>query len=169
MVWKLVHILMFAGQMVLTMLTLMVLYMTMAIFDTDGGIDGLAGLFFFHPVSALLCAFVTVVICTLAGLFIRLHPRVFRWWTRFFFLDPMLIVFGFILVLLSAGFTEIRSIEGPEGPVAREVPNAYMFLSGWFLLAFGLMHLFPPYVMLEWLTRTGERVYTFVRKVKSAR
>lgn len=169
MVRKVMHILLFVGQLALTMATLMILYMTMAIFDTEGGIDGLAGLIFFHPISAMLCALVTVVICGLAGLFIRLNPKVFRWWTRYFFLDFILIVFGFVLVLLSASFTEIRTVEGPDGPITREVPNAYMFLSGWFLLAFGLMHLFPPHFLLEWLMRTAERIHSFLRKVRSVR
>lgn len=169
MVRKTIHIILFVIQAGFSMLTLLLLYLSFALFDPGIAHKGLLSMFFIQPPRAMLFSGITVLICTLAGLYLRLNRTAFRWWTRHFYLALLLIFFGFVCILLSGSgsFADVYVQQTASGEVRREVPDAYMFLSGWFILTFGMMHLFPPYAMLEWITRIAERIRMFAAAWKN--
>lgn len=162
---RLAHLIFFVLQAGLTLLMLMLLYMSLVIFDADSGMKGLAALLFLQPLQALLFSLITILVCTLAGLFIRLNRRAFAWWTKYFYLSLLLIIAGFILVLAGTGpLAQEVLVAGESGLRSRVLPDTTVFLSGWFLLAFGMLHLFPPRFILEWAGRMSDRI-RYIRSI----
>ncbi|MFZ6013710.1 MAG: hypothetical protein ACOYXT_25450 [Bacteroidota bacterium] len=134
-------------QMIVAFLVTFSLYMMLAISDYTGGIDKFAGLMVIQPVLGAIFAVLTVVICFIIGLPIRVISTVRHWWIARTFVPVLGIAFGLILLILSylspwrGSVSEIA--DGFE--LQQEIPNLTLVLSGWFATTFFILHTFPPF------------------------
>lgn len=143
---KLFSLLVVFIQIALTFTTLFVIYMLLAILDYQGGFDSFFGLIIVQPIIAIIVSVLTVIICFVIGLPIRLNSSVKSWWTRHFYLSILSVLIGILLIILSLlpYFSETVSIVEDEVEQIKQVPNVLLFGCGWFITAFSLLHTFPP-------------------------
>lgn len=147
---KLKKILKFATilfQIGLTVFTLLVYYMIMGMLNFTGGVDEMFGLMIFQPIMAFVLAFITMLICGLLGLPIRIHKKLNNWWRGHFYTAPAIVLVGLVLGIFSFFFMEQSEfeIDGMLQTVAH--PNTECLVLSWFLMAFGLLHVYPPYMI----------------------
>ncbi|HEU4470182.1 MAG TPA: hypothetical protein VFR58_03790 [Flavisolibacter sp.] len=110
-------------------------------------IDMIAGIGFliFQPILGLIVSLITIVICLVAGLPIRLVKRIREFWISNPFLPVIGAIAGLILLVLSfnSSFAELNEVAlGPE-TIEKETPDTMLSLIGWFLTAFSLLHFYP--------------------------
>ncbi|MDR1455248.1 MAG: hypothetical protein LBJ01_06320 [Tannerella sp.] len=140
-------ILTFTVQAVLTFVVLCCIYMLLALFDSSFGLDGLVGLAFIQPVFAVLFSLLTLVVCGIAGLPVRLCGKIRRWWISRIYISLAGVACGWMLLVLSVmpAFMETKSADGgPLTEAVSQTPHPVLAVSGWLLTAFFLLHLFPP-------------------------
>ena len=131
-------------QSIATCAILLPLYIVLALLDYNGGFPSFIG-FILQPLIGLLLSIITILVCTIIGLAIRVVNRINSWWIR----RPFIPITGFIiattLILLSflPSVRETISYMDGEYPIQKEVPNETMILAGWFLLAFCILHFYP--------------------------
>lgn len=129
------------------MTVLWVVYMICAALDSEGGIDGLAALFF-QALIAPVFGGITLIMVGVAGLPIRLVRTIRNAWLK----RPVIAFFtlgtGLLLVVLSILLSSETDVVLDGGVRGRKVlPNIPMILVGWFLTAFGAFHLITPYLI----------------------
>ena len=146
---RLLTIFIFIFQLVLTFVLMFCVYMVFALLDYQSGIDGLVGLPLFQPVFATIISIVTISLCFVAGLPIRLHRGVREWWVRYYYIAIIGIVAGFVLLALSLlpQFQMTVLTDGQD--VTKQIPNIGFVMTGWFILAFSTLHLFPPEIIIK--------------------
>ena len=141
-------------------------YMVIAVLDSEWGFDGIVGLFFQLLWAGLISA-LTIVVCLVIGLPIRILPSVRHWWGNRIFIPLLLILIGIALFVLAHqpdNMTVVRvddlvapdDIEVPE----KLVPHLGYVAAGWFLSAFGVLHLFPPERWMESVQSYLTRAWT---------
>jgi hypothetical protein len=140
------HLLLLAVQAGITFVALLSSYLLLALLDYRGGFPAFIGLVTFQPVLGAILSLATISICVVVGLPLRL-TALGSWWRQrgYLALGGALAgggVLGFFL--LSAGATEAAGTGGPSALVVAG--------SGWFLLAFSLLHVFPPDTWLHRLS-----------------
>lgn len=124
--------------------------MLASIYDYQGGFDNFVGLTLFHPLWAIILSGLSVFLCLIVGLPIRLSKRVNAYWSSRLAIPILLFVIGLTLLLLSfVYFQEVYYV--PEG--TRVILNRVMASIGWFTAIFSLVHLFPPKSMLKFMER----------------
>jgi len=125
--------------------------MFFALLDNDFGFDGLFGFIVFQPIFALILSGLTILVCLIAGLPIRLNSKLNYWWTTNFYIAIIGTVFGLTLLLLALLpiFREpvIYNLDGE--PTLKQIPNSILSISGWLLTAFSLLHIYPPRQLTE--------------------
>ncbi|MDR1667777.1 MAG: hypothetical protein LBS03_08845 [Bacteroidales bacterium] len=121
------------------------IYMIFALLDSDFGIDGLVGLIIIQPVLGCIISALTVVVCFIIGLPLHFNRRINRWWKKHFYLSIIMLFAGLLALLLSLfpSFVEETKIMTDGYDTVKNVPNSYLSLSGWFLTAFSILHLYP--------------------------
>lgn len=133
-------------QVVLTFVATVCVYMVYALLDSDFGFDGLFGLVIIQPIVGAILSLLTICLCSLVGLPIRLNKNLNRWWTTHFYISILGVVCG--VTFLALAFlpnlqgTVATQIEGQE--TIKHIPDFSLAISGWFLTAFSLLHLYPP-------------------------
>lgn len=133
-------------QVALTFVATVCIYMVYALFDSDFGFDGLFGLVIIQPIIGAILSLLTIFLCLLAGLPIRLNKNLNHWWTTHFYISLLGAVCG--LIFLALAFlpnlqdTVTTQIDGQE--TIKHIPNSFLAYTGWFLTAFSLLHLYPP-------------------------
>ena len=156
---KVFKLLTIAFQIGITLISMFILYMLFAAFDYQGGIANFVGLAIFQPILAIFISFLTIIICGIIGLPIRINNRFNEWWRTNFYVAIVFGIIGFIFCLFSVFPTFIEQVEyrmdGLE--LTATVPNRFFSISGWFLIAFGLLHLFLPYKLEEKMISFLER------------
>lgn len=132
--------------------------MVFALVDYEGGFDGFLGLTFFQPIIAVIISILTITICLILGLPIRLVRSINHWWTKYFFVSIVLAIIGFTSLSLSIlpQFSEIITLTSSEIPMEKEIPKGTLFLFGWFLTAFAILHTYPP----NWIKFRAEKFLT---------
>ena len=139
-----------------------ILYMLFAAFDYQGGIANFVGLAIFQPILAIFISILTILLCGIIGLPIRINKRLNKWWRTNFYLAIIFGIIGFIFCVISVLPNFIEQVEyridGLEQTAT--VPNRYFSISGWFLIAFGLLHLFLPYQLEEKIISFLVRMFT---------
>jgi hypothetical protein len=133
-------------QIGLGFVVLLGIYMLFALLDSDFGVDGLIGLIIFQPILGCIISALSIGICFIIGLPIRLNKQICKWWKKHFYLSIILLIGGLIILLLSlhpalAESVKI-SIDGYE--TVKNTPNEVLLSIGWFLTAFSILHLYPP-------------------------
>ena len=132
---------------VLTFIT----YLVFALFDYKGGIANFIGLALFQPLLGLLFSGVTILLCFLVGLPLRLHKKLNIWWRKHFYIAIILIGIGicFCIISLTPKFIEVITYRMEGMDFEETVPNQFLSITGWFALAIGSLHLFPPYQLQQ--------------------
>jgi hypothetical protein len=140
-------------QGVTTVLTLMVIYMVFVLMDYQGGIDSFIGTTLIQPIIGGVLSILTIGICLLIGLPIRISSSLNTWWTERIWLALAGVLCGFsmiiVTVLPSMATIVNTTIEGEV--VQRQIPNLGFAGAGWLLTAFSVLHLFPPYQSRIWM------------------
>jgi hypothetical protein len=136
------HLLLLAVQAGITFVALLGSYLLLALLDYRGGFPAFMGLVTFQPVLGAVLSLATISVCVVVGLPLRL-TALGSWWRQrgYLALGGALAGGGLLgLFLLAGGATE-----------AAGGPSAFVLAcSGWFLLAFSLLHVFPS---ATWLHR----------------
>jgi hypothetical protein len=110
---KLLNLITVGFQVTVTFVTLMILYMIFVLLDYQGGIDSFIGTILFQPILGALFSILTIVICLLVGLPIRISKRINLWWTDRFRLPVASILWFFIDDnFLTAGHDEDSKYNG---------------------------------------------------------
>jgi len=140
-------------QGIVAFITLLVIYMIFVLLDYQGGIDSFIGTTLFQPIIGGLISMVTIGICLLIGLPIRISSRVNKWWTSRIWLSLLGILAGLSLMILSLlpsmKETITTIVEGEI--IQKQIPDIGFAATGWFLTGFSLLHLFPPYNFRIWI------------------
>jgi hypothetical protein len=133
-------------QVGLTIGTTFILYMLFALFDYQGGFANFVGLTLFQPILAILLSILTVIICGLFGLPIRLNNRLNNWWRTHFYISILIGFLGLVACAISLmpGFVEEVTYRMDGMDMTQTVPNRILSISGWFLVAIGTLHAYPP-------------------------
>ena len=122
------------------------MFMFFAVYDYKGGFDNFVGLTIVQPIWATIFSVVTIIICSIAGLPIRLNQQIKTWWQKNWFISLILIPIGLIMIFLSftPAFLEQATtrLEGVDR--IDTVPNQLLSIPGWFISSFATLHLFPP-------------------------
>ncbi|MBT1704058.1 hypothetical protein [Chryseosolibacter indicus] len=151
-----------ALQGIITLIALVAIYMIFVLLDYQGGIDAFVGTILFQPIIGGLISTVTIGICLLIGLPIRINYRINTWWTKRVWLSIFNVFIGLSLLILSL-LPSLREIittsTEDDGFIQREIPNTALAITGWFLTGFSLLHLFPPYKFRIWTENMIKKVY----------
>jgi hypothetical protein len=137
-------------QLFLTFATLFVIYIVYALLDVDE-VDLISGLGFivFQPLLGFGLTGLTVLICLIAGLPLRLITKVRQWWLTKPLLPVLGASVGLFMLLLSfhSNLTETKQVILNGETIDKEVPNTPLSITGWFLIAFCLLHFYPQTVL----------------------
>lgn len=133
-------------QVGLTIGTTFVLYMLFAMFDYQGGFANFVGLTLYQPILAIMLSILTVIVCGLVGLPIRLNNRLNTWWRTHFYISVLIGFLGLVACAISLipGFVEEVTYRMDGMDMTQTVPNQILSISGWFLVAIGTLHTYPP-------------------------
>ena len=159
---KIIAILTLIFQLALTFIATFCIYMLFALLDNDFGIDGLFGLFIVQPIIGIILSVLTVIICLVVGLPIRLNKKLNHWWTTNFYISIIVAICGLILLFLALllNFNEtVTVITENRQEKLKQIPNSILSHIGWFLTAFSLLHIYPPRKLIESIKKmTSKRV-----------
>ncbi|QEC55201.1 hypothetical protein [Flavisolibacter ginsenosidimutans] len=137
-------------QLFVTFATLFVIYIVYALLDVDEAdmINGI-GFMIFQPLFGFILTGLTILICFIVGLPIRLKSKVRKWWLARPLLPIIGVTIGLCLLVIAFNFnlTEIKQIVLNGETVEKEVPNTAISVTGWFLTAFCLLHFYPQSVL----------------------
>jgi len=107
------------------------------------------GLLVIQPLIASVLITVTMIICYIVGLPIRLIARVKNWWVE----KPVLPLIGiacgtiFFLLAFNKNLMEQKEVLIDGEQKLKQVPNFNMSLAGWFIIAFSLLHFYPKAIV----------------------
>ncbi len=96
-------------------------------------------------IYTILTIVLNMVICLLVGLPIRLVPKLNQWWTRMPVINEVMFIIGLgLLVFYRKSFFNFETIISNSGvSETYSLSNPYPVLTGWFLIGFSLLHLYP--------------------------
>jgi uncharacterized membrane protein YbhN (UPF0104 family) len=126
--------------------------MVFALLDSNFGFDGLLGLVTIQPIIAVLISGLTIFVCLIVGLPIRLNNKLNHWWTKNLYISVVGTICGltFLFLALLPTFTETVSYNLDGVPTFKQIPNSTFSLMGWLLTAFFLLHTYPPLKLTIW-------------------
>lgn len=115
-------------------------------FDYQGGFASFVGLTLFQPILAILLSILTVIVCGLVGLPVRLNNRLNNWWRTHFYISILIGFLGLVACAISfmPGFVEEVTYRMDGIDMTQTIPNRILSISGWFLVAIGTLHAYPP-------------------------
>ena len=155
---KLISIFSVLFQFISTLIVLFIIYIILAFLDNlnnnDPDFPNAIGFVIIQPVFGIIFVFLTIFICTIVGLPIRLMPKLFNWWNN----RPMIIlagvVSGLLLIVMSLipYFAETAKIVVDGEEKVKQIPNTNLGITGWFLTAFSLLH-FYPLSLIKWIIK----------------
>jgi hypothetical protein len=136
-------------QLFVTFATLFVIYIIYALLDVDEAdmINGI-GFIIFQPLFGFVLTAMTILICFIVGLPIRLKSKMRQWWLARPLLPISGVAIGLFLLFIAfnSNLTETKQVVLNGETVDKEVPNTLISISGWFLIAFSLLHFYPQSV-----------------------
>lgn len=120
--------------------------MIFSLLDYQGGIDGFIGIIFFQPIMGVMSSLFTIIVCLIVGLPIRLNKRIKKWWNNRFYIAFGGVICGltFIIISLIPDLMTTIITQNGDQEVLKKIPNLYLIVGGWFIMAFSTLHLFPP-------------------------
>jgi len=143
---KIIAIVTLGLQLVLTFIVIFCIYMLFALLDNDFGFDGLFGLFIIQPIFGIILSILTIIVCLILGLPIRLNKKINYWWTTNFYISIIGAISGLTLLFLALlpNLNETVTVIINEQETSKQIPNSTLSYVGWFLTAFSLLHIYPP-------------------------
>ena len=143
---KTITILTLGLQLALTFIATCCIYMVFALLDSDFGLDGLFGLIVFQPIIAIILSGLTIFVCLIVGLPIRLNSKLNYWWTTNFYIAIIGTIIGltFLFLALLPIFSETVTYDLNGQPTLKHIPSSILSISGWLLTAFSMLHIYPP-------------------------
>ena len=121
------------------------IYMLFAAMDSEFGADGLFTLLL-QLIFAVPLTLLTILLCLLVGLPIRMHKAVREWWMAHYYIPILGFVLGIVLFYISYlpqyTHTVSATIDGIAG--SKSIPNPTIAITAWFITLFMLLHFFPP-------------------------
>jgi hypothetical protein len=137
------HVLLLSVQAGLTFVVLLGVYLLLALFDYTGGFPAFVGLLVLQPLMGVLFALATMSMCVLVGLPLRV-AAFGRWWRQ----RPLLALAG--AGVGGALLVFSLFLRGASHPAGFTEPSVLaLAATGWFLLAFCLLHVFLPDTLLH--------------------
>jgi hypothetical protein len=106
---------------------------------------------YYQPIRALIIILVTIIICLLVGLPTRFNTKINNWWVHHQPVSIAGIMSGLILLFLSS-LKNLQEVES-YGDIVMVKTNPFLSITGWFLTAFCLLHLYPSVVFRIWVIR----------------
>jgi hypothetical protein len=148
---KILNILLISLQLGLTFVALIGIYMLFALLDYSSGFENFIGLIVFQPVMAVILSGFTIILCFIVGLPIRLNKTINHWWTKNFIVAIAMAIVGFTFLFLSVlpPFTEVVKVSIDEDSFSKTIPNGWLAITGWFIIAFAILHTYPPYILKQ--------------------
>ncbi len=158
---RIVTILTFGLQIASTFISIFCIYMVFAMLDSDFGVDGLFGLVIFQPIMAIILSAMTIFVCLIIGLPIRLNKKLNYWWTRNFYISIIGTIIGmtFLFLALLPAFTETVAYDLDREPTIKQIPNSIFSMTGWILTAFSILHIYPPRQSTEKLKSIFQKTF----------
>jgi len=143
---KTITILTLGLQIALTFIATFCIYMVFALLDSDFGFDGLFGLVIFQPIIAIILSGLTIFVCLIVGLPIRLNNKLNHWWTKNFYISIVGTICGltFLFLALLPTFNETVTYDLDGVPTLKQIPNSIFSIIGWLVTAFSLLHTYLP-------------------------
>ena len=143
---RIIDILIFVFQITMAFITAFCIYMGLAVIESEFGFDGLVVLFVFQPIGAVIVSGLTILLCLIVGLPIRLNKKINHWWTTNFYMPIIGTVVGLSLTILAIlpynEKTIPATIDGEE--VLRQIPDPTFAICGWLLTIFCILHTYLP-------------------------
>jgi hypothetical protein len=138
---------------------LFVIYMLLAIVDNDE-VDLISevGLLVVQPIMGAIMIAITIALCLIVGLPIRLNARLREWWMG----KPLIPIVGGVAGLICLLFAfrtnlmEQAEVVRDGEPKLKLIPNGTLLITGWFAIAFSLLHFYPQFIVqyiVRWFTR----------------
>ncbi|MCL1868180.1 MAG: hypothetical protein FWF72_04460 [Paludibacter sp.] len=148
---KITAILVLIFQFAFTFIVIFCIYMLFALLDNDLGFDGIFGLFVMQPIIGIVISVLTVIVCCIFGLPIRLNKKLNHWWTTNFYISIIGTICGLILLFIALipNCSETATIIIDEQETLKQIPNSTLSYIGWFLTAFSLLHIYPTKQLTE--------------------
>ena len=140
------------------LVVLMIVYFLLAFFGMpEIDIPTLIGFVIFQPFLGFLISVITILLCLLIGLPLRKLNNLHEWLLKKNVLSILLAFLGFIFLVISflPGISNFQIIDVNGMEVEKLMPNTYLLSTGWFLIAFGILH-FYPHKFLSWLLKRLE-------------
>ena len=133
-------------QIALTFIATCCIYMFFVLLDNDFGFDGFFGLVIFQPIIAIILSGLTIFVCLIVGLPIRLNNKLNYWWTTNFYISIIGTIFGltFLFLALLPTFRETVTADIDGQQTLKQIPNSILSYLGWLLTAFSILHTYPP-------------------------
>lgn len=142
-------------QIFISFVMLFSIYMLFALLDNDFGFDELFGLVIIQPILAIIFSVITIFVCLLFGLPIRLNSKINDWYRKHFYISIIGLFLGIIMLILAfiPSFKEFVNYEFDGKFILKEIPNLFCSISGWFLIAFSALHIYPPKMLTDRLQK----------------
>lgn len=150
---RFVSISIFIIQALFAFLVNMALFLVYAAWTYEGGIDGFTGMVFFQIIYAVIFGLVTLLVCGIMGLPIRLSKRLYTWWTAHSWVSLLIMLAGLVLFFMSLTHTYMKQVWLEDSRQWKSIPNPGLSMMGWALTGFGALHVFPPVKLMDWINR----------------
>ena len=126
--------------------------MTFVLLDYQGGVDGIIGTTIFQPILGGIISILTIVICLIIGLPIRLGKTINSWWGRYYLISILGTIAGLTLLVISflPFFMETVKTVIENQETNKRIPNLILVSIGWFLTTFSTLHIFPTEKIKSW-------------------
>lgn len=141
------------GQLALTFCSLLAIYLLFALLEYNGGIDGLLGFIVFQPLFGTVLTLVTIGLCAVIGLPLRLQGILRDWWLQRTYFRFVMLLIGIAFLVYSAQNQQfVYDADGWPKPI----PDVWIAILGWFITGFSLLHAYPPLVLQNWFYRVAK-------------
>ena len=133
----------FLGRVTICFLTLSVIYL---FYGPPSYEDlELLNVFTYLLVIPLILIPISILLCLFIGIPIRSISKIQKWWHERPYFALAGIIIGLTLCLLSraSNFIEFETVYIGHEKSTIQVPNLNLLSTGWFILAFSILHLYP--------------------------
>jgi hypothetical protein len=140
------------AQLAFAFLTTFSLFMIEAILNYNGGFENFVAIAIFHPVIGIILSSLSLVICLIAGLPIRLIKSINKFWKEHFAISILGLFIGIIIMSL-AYLPYFREMAKTEEGFPTEIPNNTLSIIGFLITTFFALHTYPPKFIIAILDR----------------
>gem|GEM_PF-1440312 len=134
-------ILLFIGRLVICFVLLYIIYFFYGPVK-DVEVETINEILYLFVIPIILIP-LTIAICLIVGLPIRLSSKIYNWWLSNSYIAFIGLTLGFIIILLSPNFTNDIEIVENGIQTYKDFPNETILGTGWFVTAFFLLHFYP--------------------------